>query len=155
MRGFRITFSVLCGIVCVLLVALWVRSYWQIDGVVLPLTSSSCLSMGSMPGCFGGGILPNSSLLSGTSIPSWNSQSTIEWLSIPKFSRPYDPSRLWGIFLAKEGCILVPYWFAVLILTFFAAAPWMPRKFSLRTLFIAVGVIAVLLGLARLATFAG
>jgi len=135
-------------VACICLMALWVRSFWRIDGLALPLTSSSCLSVGSMPGCFGAGIVPNSSLLlPGTSIPSWNSQSTIEWLSISKFSRPYDPSRLWGIFFANREGVLVPYWFAVLILTSLAAAPWMRRKFSLRTLFIAVGVIAALLGL--------
>ena len=33
-RKVRIAFSVVCGIVCVLLIVLWVRSYWRLDTVV-------------------------------------------------------------------------------------------------------------------------
>ena len=33
LRYLRIAFSVTCGIACVLLIVLWVRSYWTIDGV--------------------------------------------------------------------------------------------------------------------------
>src|SRR5688572_16156142 len=32
LRKLRITFSVLCGIVCLMLIVLWLRSYWWWDG---------------------------------------------------------------------------------------------------------------------------
>ena len=37
-RYLRIAFSVMCGIACVLLIALWVRSYWWADTVGLAAT---------------------------------------------------------------------------------------------------------------------
>src|SRR5687768_601998 len=30
-RKLRIAFSIVCGIVCLLLIALWVRSYWRLE----------------------------------------------------------------------------------------------------------------------------
>jgi hypothetical protein len=36
----RIAWAVVCGIVCVLLIALWVRSYWWWDSVVIPIAGS-------------------------------------------------------------------------------------------------------------------
>jgi hypothetical protein len=33
LRKLRIVFSVLCGMVCLLLIVLWGRSYWKYDGV--------------------------------------------------------------------------------------------------------------------------
>ncbi len=32
-RKLRIAWSVVCGLACVLLIVLWVRSYWWIDGI--------------------------------------------------------------------------------------------------------------------------
>jgi hypothetical protein len=43
--------------------------------------------------------------------------------------------------------IQLPYWFPSLIMVAFAAAPWLPRNFSLRTLLIATTLIAIVSGL--------
>src|SRR5262245_28132824 len=41
-RGLRIAWSVWWGIVCVLLVVLWVRSYWRWDGIAYFHTANHC-----------------------------------------------------------------------------------------------------------------
>jgi hypothetical protein len=56
-----------------------------------------------------------------------------------------------GLFVpGAEGTIVVPYWFLLLVCIGLAAVlwlPWLPWKFSLRTLLIASTVLAVVLGL--------
>jgi hypothetical protein len=49
-RNLRIAFSVTCGIACVLLIALWVRSYWYADDLVITLTKARQLELQSVPG---------------------------------------------------------------------------------------------------------
>jgi hypothetical protein len=43
--------------------------------------------------------------------------------------------------------VWIPHWVLVLLSAVFAALPWLPWKFSLRTLLIATTLIAVVLGL--------
>jgi hypothetical protein len=147
-RKLRILWTVFCGIACVLLVVLWARSYWRIDGLSFPLTSRLSLNLGSMPGCTGAGISPKSMSLPNQPLPSWNSGSTEEWLNIPVAARPYNPSRIWGTFFASGEGVVVPYWFAILIIACLATAPWIhwSNRFSLRTLLIATTLVAVVLG---------
>src|SRR5262245_39336159 len=40
-RGLRIAWSAWWGIVCILLIALWVRSYWRSEGVTVLVGSNS------------------------------------------------------------------------------------------------------------------
>ncbi len=42
--------------------------------------------------------------------------------------------------------LVMPYWFAVILSGTFAAAPWLPSHFSLRTLLIATTLFALALG---------
>ena len=39
-RKLRIAWSVVCGVTCVLLIGLWVRSYWKMDILDVPLHRS-------------------------------------------------------------------------------------------------------------------
>src|SRR5262245_4872029 len=41
-RKLRITFSAVCGAVCVLLIVLWLRSYWYFDQYAGPGWSGTC-----------------------------------------------------------------------------------------------------------------
>jgi hypothetical protein len=41
----------------------------------------------------------------------------------------------------------MPHWFLAILFASVAAVPWLPRKFSLRTLLIAIAWIAVALGI--------
>ena len=51
-RKLRIAFSATCLIACVLLIALWVRSYWRIDWLS-HLSSNSYANVASARGCVG------------------------------------------------------------------------------------------------------
>ena len=46
----RIAFSVVCAIVWVLLIALWVRSYWACDMVYWPLSSGKAFTISTTTG---------------------------------------------------------------------------------------------------------
>jgi hypothetical protein len=50
LRYLRIAFSVSCGIVCVLQILLWVRSYWIYEYVAGPLPQSYAVSGQSLRG---------------------------------------------------------------------------------------------------------
>src|SRR6266480_4470373 len=53
-RKLRVAWSVFCGIACVLLIALWVRSYSRADSLVIIMTSTHQLELQSVPGrCIG------------------------------------------------------------------------------------------------------
>jgi hypothetical protein len=53
-RQLRIAWTVLCGIACVLLIALWVRSYWRADDLVITMTKTYQFEIQSVPGrCIG------------------------------------------------------------------------------------------------------
>ena len=43
--------------------------------------------------------------------------------------------------------ISAPHWLLVVVISFIAAAPWMGRRFSVRTLLIGMGVVAPEVGL--------
>jgi hypothetical protein len=53
----------------------------------------------------------------------------------------------------ENNCSKIPYWFVLLVTAGIGSVPWIRWSFSLRTMLIAVTLIAALLGLARLATF--
>jgi 4-amino-4-deoxy-L-arabinose transferase-like glycosyltransferase len=147
-RKLRIAFSAVCGILCVLLIALWARSYWWVDGINGQLTENYAIGIGSMPGCIGINIRrePERPLL-----PRWTltTVETERWMTTfhrPKHSRH---SRLWGAFIAERSLVAVPYWFATMLIfipTTFVAAPFLRWRFSLRTLLIVTTLVAALLG---------
>jgi hypothetical protein len=66
-----------------------------------------------------------------------------------EFPKPNRSSQVWGHFelsYAHTG-VCVPYWFLLTSFAALAAAPWFPWRFSLRNLFIATTLVAVVLGL--------
>ena len=131
-RGLRIAFSAACLIACVLLIALWVRSYWWVDA-----TNFSPDAIVSVKGniCVDEMIL----MLRDPSNPSLT-----------------PISHFWGYSFATGGSIegeaglTIPYWILVLAIAalgLIAGAPWINWHFSLRTLLIATTLVAVVLGL--------
>jgi hypothetical protein len=147
-RKLRIAWSVCWGILAVLLVALWVRSYWWGDTIALPYVNT-------------------------THIPATSYEG---WVTLQS-SRPYNRLSAWQIkhisideqnkaeqkFIASGGLVThrinhfgldekhyffqLPYWFLLLFTAAFIAIPWLPWRFSLRTLLIATTLVAVVLGL--------
>ena len=109
-RGLRIAVSAVCGILCVLLIVLWVRSYWWQDDVVGCVSDKLYFQFGSSPGtCW---LALSTSELPGT---RWkvHAHSIDEILKLPhpllgEFGQKFDllQGRLFG-------SIGVPYWFAI------------------------------------------
>jgi hypothetical protein len=136
-RGLRIAWSVEFGILCVLLIALWVRSYWSIDVLTGPDISNRLIVLNSNSS----GITLASYESAHPAISSWR----ITALS------PLTSRRSNFLFTIAKGPqvygVQMPHWFAATLFTALAAAPWIRFRFSLRTLLIVTTLIAVGLGL--------
>jgi hypothetical protein len=136
-RGLRIAWTVGFGILCLLLIALWVRSYWWIDVLAGPDISDRLFSLTS-----------NSSglTLAGyeTSHPAVSPWSTTTFSSL-------NTHRSYFLFTIAQGPEVcgaqTPHWFAVTLFATLAAVPWIRWRFSLCTLLIAVTLVAVGMGL--------
>jgi hypothetical protein len=141
LRKLRIAWSVICAFACLLLVALWIRSYWRSDGVTYFHGSSTF-------GCESewGRLLPYSQTLPPVKV-KWLAASKDIGGETPQTPHPaFRLVRYPGYF-----SICIPYWFPATITAALAAAPWLPgwsKRFSLRTLLVATTVVAVVLGLA-------
>jgi hypothetical protein len=151
-RKLRIAFSATCLVACVLLIVLWIRSYWRWESVVWGVTQTQGFSVCSQQG-------ENTiQYLDYRELPPGMTVSIFKW----KFESlsPHDRSLLptiaegfAGFFVEDTGngfLVGIPYWFPVLLSAALAAAPWLPwwsKRFSLRTLLIATTLIAVVLGL--------
>lgn len=155
-RYIRIAVTALSLMTCVLLIALWVRSYRWVDMATGPRLGSRIIAVGSTPGVF-----------------CFTSFSTHNWWMAPWDKRSFDAanwwkimvadgtqslmwgnaytSRMWGKFEYDSATwtIYFPYWFGVLISAAVAtitSIPW-SKRFSLRTVLIATTLVAVGLGM--------
>jgi hypothetical protein len=151
-RKLRIAWSVAWGIACVLLIVLWVRSYWWVDIVYYRPASKTLFLMRSDQGAVSCGDWSDRVGTMGDP-PSlgwtrrrWPFREGTEVANCPLFKRVFrwfDATSLFGYQL--------PVWFPTIFFATFAVAPWIVRdshwRFSLRTLLIATTLVAVLLGL--------
>lgn len=145
-RGLRIVVSAVFGVLCVLLIVLWVRSYWWRDEFSI-LRNSSLIAVQSHPG----------RLVAATFLddPEFSKDYYSRLFHTKRFPRPSDwtlQSLVPGFnvrYASKEIEIVLPYWFLVFATATLAGGPWLKlsRRFSLRTLLIATTLVAVLLGL--------
>jgi len=132
-RKLRIAFSVTCGIACVLLIALWVRSHRKVDHVSVGIVRQ-VLSFDS-----NGRLLIIS--LRPARLSSWPDTTSLF------LKHTYPTLRI------RQGpngglAIQTRHWIAVLATGLITVLPWIhwPKRFSLRTLLIAATVIAAILG---------
>jgi hypothetical protein len=153
-RKLRITIYAASGIICLVLIVLWVRSYWKMDLLTLPISSTRVVEIGVVKGVImfrapplsyfrSKGWLGTASELRGlSSTPAPQSNSS---------KRP-QPSRTWirveSTPIGSGGQVHVPYWMLVVVsaalsLPLLKSKPW---RFSLRTLLIGMTVVAALLG---------
>jgi hypothetical protein len=169
-RKLRIAWSVGCGILCLLLIVLWVRSYDTEDAVVgctgrIAVGIESKMNRVAFMGC----ILTNDRgpwySISSDQIRreppkfSWKApvSSGIETMLTAMEPEWWKPSRHFENHLgfalvlgsAPWNMIVVPHWFLLLVVSSAAIWPWMgwSKRFSLRTLLIAATIVAVGLGL--------
>jgi hypothetical protein len=143
-RKLRIAWSVFCGIACVLLIVLWVRSYSRFD--IVELGGSPVFFAHSGYGCLDCGFAR-----SGRNPRIWGSihlknapGEVAEDIKKVITSSQYEVRSVFAGY-----AITLPYYFLLPVLAAAAAAPSIPRRahFSLRTLLIATTLVAVVLGL--------
>jgi hypothetical protein len=151
-RGIRIAASVTCWIVCGLLIMLWVRSYWWSDTVMGP-TKTRLIRFESRRGQVGA-VATNRILPA----QQWT------WISRPTnlalrdvLTVIFPRQRFLGfnsIWNSKVVGLAVPLWFLVLLTGALSAAPWInwSKRFRLRTMLIAVTLIAFVLALIAIAS---
>jgi hypothetical protein len=132
-RYLRIAFSATCGIICLLLIVLWVRSYWWMDCTSL-LRKYSLTS-------FRGDIFIEKPVVINYSGPNPSQVS----FSPGRYGISSLPSDLPGLIIGKGGWTF-PYWLPIVSTIAVCAAPWLPFRFSLRTLLIALTLVAGVLG---------
>jgi hypothetical protein len=167
-RKLRIAFTAVCGISCLLFVALWIRSCWWLDEVHCPLIeplidpsrkqqavllidgeqmihASQLFLLHSLEGRV-------SVIAGGQNVerPGWYSS---RWGVESTGTNELWPQRLvpptWGYGSDIDGrYIRFPHWFPVAVSAIFAAIPWVAwsARFSTRTMLIGMTIIAVLLG---------
>jgi hypothetical protein len=145
-RKLRIAWSVVCGIACVLLIALWVRSYWRHDYVNWMPTANRQVEVFAIQGrlVFGTWVQ--------TTFVTWRhySNPVADKQGALRIIKSYE--NAFGFAIVKPS-LVVPYYFLVLVTGVVAVAPWLSMsRFSLRTLLIATTLVAVVLGLIVWAT---
>jgi hypothetical protein len=144
-RKLRIAWSVVCGIACVLVIVLWVRSYWWLD-----LAIGKHGSLHSLEGC----------ILCGLGEDPTRQQVFIFSQNLNEMHQAgsiIHSGATHGFLLRREPKSLrigLPHWLLAFASVCLAAAPWIRWKlsFSLRTLLIGTTTVAVVLGLVVYAT---
>jgi hypothetical protein len=145
LRYVRIGWTVLCGIACVLLVVLWIRSDWS-PCCIYRINSSVRTRIAIAHGEVVYTRTDFSSDLGASMNRPWTRTSS------------YPESDFQGFDYNRRGIELLiqtPIWFPLLLMGSFSIAPWiivplirrLSWRFSLRTLLLALTVAAVVLGL--------
>jgi len=143
-RKLRIAWSVVWGVIAVLLCMLWVRSYQVADVVQF----DSGHGWGLVVNCYRGEVE-----FATADIPSPTGQhfyyqivrsSKVKWPGWPTVKFGF------GFLNANRGELdfLFPHWFLITLAIAAGVLPWVLfRRFSLRTLLITMTLVAVVLGL--------
>ena len=142
-RKLRIAWSVTFAIACVLLIVLWVRSYWCHDALWRTNANNNVKGVSSSAGTI---VMESLQLDPGIDSAGWHFRTQPE-------DRTYR-----GFMWKSSGTytrVGIPTWFLLILSVTLAAIPWLPwwsNRFSLRTLLIATTLVAVVLGLIVYAT---
>jgi hypothetical protein len=143
LKYLRIAVTALSLTACVLLVALWVRSYWRTYYILGLRGNVGEFSIGSERGRLGC-IWPTSPL-SVLNVERWQFGSE----SPDRTPFPGVLGFYYGELALGLSGILLPHWFIFLVLAATSISPWLPwsRRFRLRTLLIATTLVAVGMGM--------
>jgi hypothetical protein len=146
--GLRIACTAVCGLAAVLLVVLWVRSYWWYHSISVP--SPARVIVQSLLGTVTVIKYPPPKPLGYVLKGGWK-VFAVEDLRIPY--SPLPPIPQWSYKVDQTQFTFgFPYWFAVTVFSIIAGLPWLRWRFSLRTMLIAMTLVAVVLGLVVLFT---
>jgi hypothetical protein len=175
LRYLRIAFSAMCLIACVLLIALWVRSYRKVDELHGRLWGQQSFLFGSKEAFVIGIVFDSKSLpndwqweFHSATVDDYDQSFHLEepqgygfidslgigWYDHPTYKSPGEPflifmTQWWRATLNGVG-VVCHYRWLVLITATSGVAPWIRKlkwRFSLRTLLIATTLVAVVLGL--------
>ena len=136
-RWLRIAVSVFFAVVAVAFAAWWVRSGWWHDTIVR-CHRGDWYGIDSAQGVLIPNVMPGIGVGDG-------------WI---RSSTPLEDAEFHFVSIGGVGRFGIPlstiyfsHWIPALIAATLAVVPWLPRRFSLRTLLIATTLIAVVLGL--------
>jgi hypothetical protein len=151
-RKLRIAFSATCLIACVLLIVLWVRSYWWSDDLFIRLPNPQRKFV--IHSILGGTVWysnERSARASAWTHKYWGVESD----SVAALTKDLTVSRTDNLFRIEvysspmpsfSRLVALPHWLFVAVFAALATAPWLRWRFSLRTLLIATTLVAVILG---------
>lgn len=139
LRYLRIAVTTLSLTACVLLIALWVRSYWRLD-ILEKRTGVQALQISSVNGRIATAHLDRTQI--GKSYLAVVAGDAADWRK----------GGVLGFAYYEDGFVMAfiaPHWLPALLSAALAVIPWISRswRFSLRTLLIATTLVAVALGL--------
>jgi hypothetical protein len=157
-RGIKITWTAICGIAwsvvcaiaCVLVVALWLRSYWRADGYSVAISKFTFVGIASSRGAIKPFRVDNGG---GASFGTWQiDNDAIEGKVNYQVATLPSYRGAFGFGVRRESSnslsqVVVPHWFCAIAAGALATFPWLPYRFTLRTLLIATSLVAVALSL--------
>src|SRR5262245_57793790 len=117
-RGLRIAWSVVWGILCVLLIVLWMRSYWWVTNIQGPPVAAQTFQCAFLEGRI---LLQSYRLITQADRDEWISDfSHFSWTDTRFHDNSRDPpapSFKFSVNEFKPGQLFVifPYWFAILL----------------------------------------
>jgi hypothetical protein len=137
-RKLRIAWAVFWAVACVLMIVLWMRSYWVGDIVHLP--SHPGLLMTSVVGDLQ--VTFKSDARTGWKENwKWISNPADNWFAFNRDWKHWAYSRDKSDFSFR-----FPIWLACTVFATLSLIAWLPSHFSLRTLLIATTLVAVVFG---------
>jgi hypothetical protein len=152
LKYLRIAVTALGLTACVLLIALWVRSYWYDDLVRGPFVKSEQLRFHSEVGWLSLGVARATKPTSRWSFICQNIEERhkaeldhiAEGGTVQRIPPSFGLRRQWRAYY-----LLLPHWFVLSMIATLAVLPWIgwSKRFSLRTLLIAMALVAVVLGI--------
>ena len=141
-RKLRIAWSVGWGVAAVLLCVLWVRSYLSSDFALGAMDNNRAFNLNSVLGRL---VIVTTDYPPSMTPPSLAYGSFGSPIDIYQFDHGFG-----GFYIERNPgtlAVVLPYWSFVFAAATLAALPWLPKRFSLRTLLIATTLVAVVLGL--------
>jgi hypothetical protein len=147
-RKVRIAITVVCGIVCLLLVVFWARSYSHEEHLQFQAVYPK-IFVHSVPGILCVGVTGDTCPGGGFKLQAQSYARGEDQMQTVRLIYAKAVNAIgFGAIRAPSFVFLAPYWFYVSLATIAAALPWLRWRFSLRTLLIATTLVAVALGLA-------
>jgi hypothetical protein len=139
LKYLRITVTALSLMACVLLVALWVRSYWGREFLGEYLTLGQRYELFSFNGKLL--ILKQERFFAGAEFRiAYPDDLFTERASQSRFGVSYSSDGLFAV-------LAISYWLLTSFAIGLAAAPWLKWRFSLRALLIGTALVALMLGM--------